>query len=147
MESAMKVRNRIAASAVVVACLVGASAARADHRPVIALPGNPQVPVVINGVVATGAYVSGDWGLSAPGQVVPQIYGPVVLPYDPRVPGYYPSMGQRPRYGRQEVVIRRPARPGPSFHREWSADSGAGPVTEYPPFDPPPVILAPRGRR
>jgi len=147
LESVMKVRSRVAASAVLFGCLVGAGGgARADHQPVIALPGNWQVPVVIDGALATGAYVSGDWGLYAPGRVTPEIYGPIVLPAELYVPGYYPSMGRRPRYGRQEVIIRRPARPGPSFHREWSSDSGYGPATEYPPFDPPPVILAPRGR-
>src|SRR5262245_23735779 len=143
----MKVRTKLAASAVLLGCLMGAGgAAWADHRPVIAVPGNPQVPVVIDGTLATGAYVSGDWGLSRPGAVVPQVFGPVVLPREYYVPGYFPSMGRRPRYGRQEVIIRRPPRPGPSFHREWTGDSGYGPVTEYPPFAPPPVTLEPRGR-
>jgi len=148
LENVMKVRTRLAASAVLLGCLVGAGtgAARADHQPVIALPGNWQVPVVIDGVPATGAYVTGDWGLYAPGQVTPEVFGPVVLPAEPYVPGYYPSMGRRPRYGRKEVIIRRPPRPGPSFHRQWTSDPGSGPVTEYPPFDPPSVTLEPRGR-
>ena len=39
-------------------------------------------------------------------------------------------------------------RPNTNFHREWSAGSDTTqPVTEYPPFNPPPVILAPRERR
>ena len=33
-----------------------------------------------------------------------------------------------------------------NFHRDWSESSPnfSAPVTEYPPYDPPPVILAPR---
>ena len=93
-----------------------------------------------------GAYVTGDWGLYRPGAVTPQVYGPILLPREYYVPGYFPSMGRRPRYGRREITIRRPPRPGPSYHREWISDSGFGPVTEYPPFDPPSVTLEPRGR-
>ena len=62
----------VAAAGVLMGCF-GLHAARADHQPVIALPGNPQVPVVIDGVPATGALVSGDWGLYAPGRVVPEV--------------------------------------------------------------------------
>ena len=80
------------------------SLARADHQPVIALPGNAQVPVVIDGMPATGAWVNGDWGLYAPGSVTPEVlppvlWGPVLAPYYPD-PGYFPRTGRRPRYGR-----------------------------------------------
>ena len=47
----------------VVAGLGGAGTVRADHAPAIAIPGNPDVPVIINGQNATGATVVGDWGL------------------------------------------------------------------------------------
>jgi hypothetical protein len=130
-----------------IACLVAASAAWADHEPVIALPGNPEVPVIIDGMPATGAIVTGDWGLYAPGRVAPEIIGPALLQPQRGTGYYYPRTGRPPRYGRQEVVTpRHHPRPAESFHREWSVESGHGPVTEYPPFDPPPVILAPDRR-
>jgi len=150
LENVMEARNLVASSAVGVlfGCLLGMGAARADHQPVIAVPGNWQVPVVINGEDATMAVVEGDWGLYAPGRVAPTIIGPVLVPLWPNERGYFPKTGRRPRYGRQEVVAPRYLPPAaPSFYREWSAQPGRGPVTEYPPFDPPPVIMAPRVRR
>ena len=101
----MPVRNHIAAFAAVLGCLM-AGPARADHRPVIAVPGNPQVPVIIDGIDASYAVVSGNWGLYAPGAVVPEIYGPVVLVPVPGDRGYFPATGRRPRYGRQEIMRR-----------------------------------------
>jgi hypothetical protein len=140
----MPVRNHIAASAAVLACLM-AAAARADHQPVIAVPGNPYMPVIINGTDASFAVVSGDWGLYAPGRVTPEIYyAPVVIPV-PGDRGYFPATGQRPRYGRQEIITpRRVLPPAPSFYREWSTGSGAGRVTEYPPYDMPEVSVEQR---
>ena len=89
--------------------------------------------------------VEGDWGLYAPGRVAPTIIGPVLVPLWSNERGYFPKTGRRPRYGRQEVVAPRTLPPeAPSFYREWSAQPGRGPVTEYPPFDPPLVIVAPR---
>jgi len=127
-----------------IACLVGAHAARADHRPVIAIPGNWQVPVIVDGVPASGALITGDWGLYAPDRVVPEIIGPTFAPIS-HDRGYFPRTGKRPRYGRQEVFVpRRLPPPAPTYHRSWSAESGRGPVTEYPSFDPPPIIMAPR---
>jgi len=137
-----------ACAAAMIAWLAGAEGARADNQPVIAVPGNWQVPVVINGMPATGALVVGDWGLYAPGRVVPEIYAPVLLPPIEPDRAYFPTAGRRPRYGRQEVFVRRHFYPqAPSFHRAWSTESGRGPVTEYPPFEPPPVIMGPRGRQ
>ena len=62
--------------------------------------------------------------------------------------GYYPATGRVPRVGRYEIESRK-IRPRPaSFRRDWSIESEFRvPVTEYPPFDPPPVIVAPRERR
>jgi hypothetical protein len=137
---------------VLAGCLLGATAGQADHRPVIAVPGNSQVPVIVDGVDATYAVVVGEWGLHAPGRIAPKIIPPVVEAYPgyaPVDPGYYPATGRRPRYGRQEVEQigdRPPPRPAQSFHRRWSAESGAGPVTEYPPFEAPPVVVSPRRR-
>jgi hypothetical protein len=126
------------------ASFAGAQAARADHQPVIAIPGNWQVPVIVDGVPAGGALITGDWGLYAPGRVVPEIIGPAFVPLSYER-GYYPGTGKRPRYGRQEVFVpRRLLPPAPSYYRAWSTESGRAPVTEYPPFDPPPVIMAPR---
>ena len=45
----------------------GHPAAHADSAPVIAVPGHLGVPVIIDGIDATGAEVFGDWGLSRPG--------------------------------------------------------------------------------
>ena len=156
----MNLRNRAAASTfgVLIGCLVGAHSARADHQPVIALASNAQVPVAINGVDATGALVTGDWGLYAPGRVTPEVYAPVFAPagliYGPDPRGYFPKTGRRPRYGRQEVFgPRHVVPPAPSFYREWSSESGNSSVSEYPPypaFDPPervpPRRPAPRRR-
>jgi hypothetical protein len=128
----------------------GATPLRAQTGPVIVVSGKAGVPVIINGVIADGAVVYGDWGLARPGHREILIEGPVayVTPWDSR--GYYPATGRRPRYGRQEIeppAKRRP-RANASFHRDWSIESEfRRPVTEYPPFDPPPIVMAPRERR
>jgi hypothetical protein len=142
----MSIRNHSAASAALLICLMAAPA-RADHRPVIAVPGNPQVPVVVDGIDASFAVVTGEWGLYAPGRVAPEIYyAPIVIPAPAR--GYYPATGGRPRYGREEVIGPRRVLPeAPSFYREWTVGPGPGPVTEYPPFDPPEITVEPRVRR
>lgn len=136
----MQSRHSAARSAaVLIAWLAGIGLARADHRPVIAVPGNWQVPVIIDGIPATGAVVNGDWGLHAPGRIAPQIFGPAVAPPN-GARSYYPHAGSRPRYGRHEVSVpRRELPPAPTFYREWSTQSGNGTVTEYPPFDSPPI--------
>ena len=134
-----------ACTACVVAALAATSAA-ADHRPVIAVPGRADVPVVINGMPATGALVTGDWGLYAPGRVVPQVYDPAFVPVDQGTGYYYPRTGRPPRHGRQEVVTPHAPRPAQSFHREWSSESDPVPATRYPPYYPPPIIMAPDDR-
>jgi hypothetical protein len=148
----MMVRTRVLALIVgSVGFLAASAAARADHQPVIAWPGNPQVPVIIDGVPATGALVTGDWGLYAPGRVTPQIYMPAFAPYDPELlpPArhYFPKTGRRPAYGRKEVEgPRYLPPPAPTFYREWSTSSDREPATQYPPYEPPPVIMAPDRR-
>jgi len=135
--------------AVLCAALAVAAPARAQTGPVIVVPGKPGVPVIINGVVADGAIVYGDWGLAKPNNAGLTIIDPAgyAASYDSR--GYYPATGRAPRYGRLEGEPQGRRRPANTdFHREWSAGSNPGvPVTEYPPFNPPPVILAPRDRR
>lgn len=122
--------------------------ARAQTGPVIAIPGKFGVPVIMNGVIVDGAVIWGDWGLARPthGVVVDGLVEFAPPPGETRA--YYPKSGRAPRVGRQEVqpTSRRPT--NTSFQRDWSTQSDfSRPVTEYPPYDPPPVILAPRGRR
>ena len=122
--------------------------ARAQTGPVIAIPGKPGVPVIINGAIVDGAVIWGDWGLARPGQGELVIEGPVgfAAPWDQR--GYYPWTGRAPRLGRYEIEPKGHRPPPTSFRRDWSAQSDfRAPVTEYPPLDPPPVIMAPRERR
>ena len=127
--------------------LIAASARAGDRQPVIAVPGKPGVPVIINGVEATGAVVYGDWGLYRPGGIV-VIDGGAWQAEPDWPPHYFPATGRTPAYGRKEVDAG-PARPGgaPAYHKSWSVESQPGPVTVYPPFAPPPVIVAPPGRR
>ena len=131
------------------AVLASALPARAQTGPVIAIPGKAGVPVTINGVIVDGAVIYGDWGLARPGHGELVIEGPVGLaaPWDSR--GYYPWTGGAPRFGSHEIDPRKSARPRPtSFRRDWSAESEfRAPITEYPPFNPPPVMMAPRERR
>jgi hypothetical protein len=128
------------------AAVAGAPRAHAQTGPVIAIPGKPGVPVIINGVIVDGAVIYGDWGLARPGHGQIVIEGPVAYTanYDSR--GYYPATGRQPRVGRLEIVPKvQRVRASTDFHREWSAGSDRRkPVTEYPPIDPPPVIVAPR---
>jgi hypothetical protein len=128
--------------------LHGAAPAVADSMgPVIVVPGRPGVPVIINGVDATGAVVYGDWGLARPGHGRIVIEGPVVYAAPPVAGAYYPATGHAPRYGRDEVEPPPHPRPPTAFRRSWSAESDmTRPVTEYPPFNPPPVIMAPQQR-
>jgi hypothetical protein len=127
---------------VALSLLAVAMPAHADHQPVIVLRGNAQVPVIINGVDASGGLVYGDWGLYAPGRTPPQIVGPVGVPIDPYVGPYYPRTGRTPAYGRQEILVpSRPLPPAPTYHREWSAGSRPGPVTTYPSYRMPEVMI------
>ena len=124
-----------------------AAPARAQTGPVIVIPGKAGVPVTVNGVIVDGAVIYGDWGLARPGHGELLIEGPVAFsaPFDSR--GSYPATGHMPRLGRQEIEPKG-HRPRPTSFRDWSIESNfKQPVTEYPPFDPPPVIMAPRERR
>lgn len=124
-----------------------AGAAHAQTGPVIVMPGKPGVPVTINGVVVDGAVVYGDWGLARPGHGQIIIEGPVGFVTNDDSRSYFPSAGRQPRVGRLEIEPAPRRRPNPNYHRDWSIESEfRSPVTEYPPFNPPPVILAPRER-
>jgi hypothetical protein len=126
------------------------------RTPVFVIPGRPDVPVIMNGLDASWSVIEGDYGLDRPIGMVPTvIYRPyaVVAPYyvpGPYAPGrrvyrprYFPSTGERPGYGRLEV-IPPPDRPLPppaeSFIQGWSSQSAPGPVTIYPPVAAPPII-------
>jgi hypothetical protein len=133
---------------VLCAAFAGADATRAQTGPVIPLSGKPGVPVTIDGIVVDGAIVYGDWGLARPGHGQIIIEGPVGFTENWDSRGYFPATGRRPRVGRLEMVPPPHARPNTTFYRDWSTGSDRSrPVTEYPPFDPPPVILAPRRER
>jgi hypothetical protein len=126
-------------------CLAGE--AYADNQPVVVVPGRLGVPVFINGVDATGAVVYGDWGLFRPGGAVViegGIWPPGVLAPLPEPPHYFPATGRTPAYGRKEIDPG-PHRRGlaPEYHKSWQIESQPGPVTEYPPFAPPAVVVAP----
>jgi hypothetical protein len=138
-------RCRIGFFSVLSTALIGVSAACAQTGPVVVIPGKAGVPVTINGVIVDGAVVYGDWGLARPGHGEILIEGPVGYTENFDQRGYFPATGHRPRMGRLEVEPAPRRRPNTNYHREWSAESDfRKPVTQYPPFDPPPVIVAPR---
>lgn len=138
-----------ATMAILAGCALGVTPAQADHASVLVVPGKPGVPVIINGYDASWGIVEGDWGLHRPGWVSPTVTYPyrVIFPYGAQR-GYFPATGMRPRVGRYEIVPpqnRLLPEPAESFHRFWSSESGLiNPVIEYPAYNPPPVILAPK---
>lgn len=126
----------------VVSC---AAPAVAQYEPVIVVPGKPGVPVMLNGVDASWAVVEGDWGLARPHAAPSAIYGPLLVPMPSYRDTYFPATGRAPGYGRYEIdpAANRPPVPAQTYHRSWTSASDPGPVTEYAPFAPPPVIVAP----
>ncbi len=130
-------------------CIFCVAPARADHQPALVVPGNPKVPVVLDGYDVSGAVIEGDWGLYRPGQVTPTVF----YPFPPAADhwhsrSYFPATGKRPRLGRVEVIPpanRRLPPPAESYHRYWSSPAAPpATITEYPDFVPPPIILAPK---
>jgi hypothetical protein len=121
-------------------------AAHADSEPVIAIPGHLGVPVIINGIDATGAEVYGDWGLSRPGHGALMIEGGTPTPLGRGPVHYFPTSATVPDQRRGEAVPppargTPPAHPAVStdFHRSWSAGSHLIPM----PDRASPVIVAP----
>lgn len=144
----MRVRSRLIIAALGVAALASASSVCAQTGPGIVVSGRAGVPVMINGVIADGAVVYGDWGLARPGQGELIIEGLVTpaIPLDSR--GYFPGSGRMPRVGRLEAPMPRRTTPAATYYREWSAGSDMrAPATQYPPYNPPEVIMAPPERR
>lgn len=127
--------------------LLCSSPSYADHVPSIVVPSAPGVPIVVYGQDISWAVVEGDWGLYRPGHGERTVtYGAPVLLGPPRG-AYYPSTGRRPRLGRREAEPAAARRgPGPSYYRNWSAQSAPGPATIYPPYEPPSVTIE-RGLR
>jgi len=127
---------------------VTTSAALAQRGPEIVVPGKPGVPVIIDGVDASWGIIEGDFGLDRPNEAAPVvIYQPYLISFPFAVRGYYPADGRRPGYGRLEIVPprdRTPPRPGPRYFRDWTSESDPGPVTQYPNYPTPPVIVAPQ---
>jgi hypothetical protein len=124
----------------------------AQREPEIVIPGKLGVPVFINGVDASWGVVEGEFGLDRPGAMAPTvIYRPLAVSAPYFVPGYFPRTGRRPGYGRLEILPpanRKLPPPAPSYSRSWSSESEPGLVTEYPPYNSPPVVITPKfGRR
>ncbi len=120
-------------------------AASANDGFSVVIPARPGVPIVINGVDASYAVVESDWGLAKNIHRQPTIYGGRRIGLEPRVGHYYPSAGVKPGYGRleREPPPNRKLPPrAESYNRSWSMQSA--PPAAAVPFDPPPVIIAPR---
>lgn len=114
----------------------------------VVIPARPGIPVIINGVDASYAVVEGEYGLGKGVNNLPTVYGGRSISYAPNVGHYYPSLGQKPGYGRLEIeppANRKLPLPAPEYHESWSAHSAPLPATQPPdvPSYPPPVILAP----
>ena len=132
--------------------VVSASPALAQREPEIVIPGKPGIPVIINGIDASWGVVEGEFGLDRPDEVAPTvIYRPIVISVPAAVPSYHPRDNNRPGYGRLEIeppADRALPPPAPSFFHSWTSQSAPGPVTQYPPFPPPNIVVSPRfGRR
>jgi hypothetical protein len=129
--------------------ICASSAARADSAPVIAIPGHLGVPVIINGIDATGAEVYGDWGLSRPGHGYVLIEGGTPTPLLPPPLRYFPTSSTVSDSGARQTKATPspsrgtapPARPAAStdFHQSWSAGSNPAPMAD----GAPPVIVVP----
>ncbi|HET7887796.1 MAG TPA: hypothetical protein VFL62_16350 [Bradyrhizobium sp.] len=133
---------------VTLAILIGTAglACAESNGPVIAIPGRPGVPVIINGVDASYAVVEGDWGLDKGVHRQPTVYGGRPIEPMPPVGHYYPTAGNLPGYGRLEIEGADKPKPAPSFHQSWSAGSRQAdplPSLNQVPSNPPPVIVAP----
>jgi hypothetical protein len=126
---------------------VSVSPTLAQRAPVIVIPGKAGVPVMINGIDASWGVVEGEFGLDRPGAMTPVVtYAPLVVAVPYTVPGYFPQSGRKPGYGRLEVIPPPgpPPPAAPSYFRSWTSESAPGPVTDYPAYPVPPIIVEPR---
>lgn len=118
---------------------------RADHGPVIVVPGRPNIPVPINGFNAAWGVAESDWGLYRPGAapgvtIYPSPYVPPLQPEKPvrytPASRYFPTMGTKPFVGRLEIEPgpNRPMpKPAEAYSRSWSVESPNVPPTQYAP--------------
>jgi hypothetical protein len=130
----------------------GCAALAGDSEPAIVIPSRPGVPVIINGRDVSYAVLEGDWGLGKGVHVQPTAYPTNWRPIlKPPAAHYYPHTGQAPGYGRLEIDT--PAQNLPqaeSYYRSYTMESQPTlptPPSAAVPFDPPPIILAPRDHR
>ena len=131
---------------------VAPSAALAQQGPVIVIPGRPDVPIFENGVNVTWSVVEGEFGLDRPGQVTPTVIyrlpPPVITTYLGAAayePGYFPSDGRKPGYGRLEInppPNRRLPPPAQSYRRSWSSESAPTPA-DLPNPNQTPMVISP----
>ncbi len=116
---------------------LGASPALAQTGPVIVIPGRPDVPIIENGVDVSWAVVESELGLARPGVLTPTVIyrppPPVFVPYARASyqPGFFPSSGKTPGYGRLEQEPspdQPPPKPAQSYRRSWSSHSADTPA-------------------
>ncbi|MBV9561196.1 MAG: hypothetical protein JOY90_12180 [Bradyrhizobium sp.] len=117
----------------------------------LVIPGRPGVPIMMNGVDVSYAVIEGDFGLGKSVHNPPRVFGGHLVDPEPLVGHYYPSVGLKPGYGRAEIEAPADRKPkgAESFHQSWSAQSPSLPAPSARmdvPLDPPPVMMAPRGR-
>lgn len=121
---------------------------RAGHLPAVVVSGQPDVPVLIDGVDARGRVVYGDRDLYRPGHGRKRLLRSGSGPAWPGLSGgYFPRTGHKPAVGRYEIEPppgRELPPPAESYSRSWSTGSDPSRGSEYPPYDPPPVTLMPR---
>src|SRR6266704_2378201 len=104
----------------------GVAAVASDTEAVVVVPSRPGVPIIINGREVSYAMLEGDWGLAKG------------VHYQPTI---YPSNWQPIETPPQRLPQAE------SYYRSWSAESQptpASPPNVAVPFDPPPIIVAPR---
>jgi hypothetical protein len=136
---------------------VAPALADSDSGTVVAIPGRPDVPVIVNpyGFDASYAIIEGDFGLNKPAQNNTQII--VGSPLSPLVPArrfYFPHADSAPAYGRFEAPPAggRVTQTPQSYNRSWGAASDPLPASTDPAY---PMTISPfvgpwgpgRGRR
>jgi hypothetical protein len=118
--------------------VVATSPALAQTGPVIVVPSRPDIPIYENGIDISWTIVESELGLARPGVLTPTVVyrfpPPVIVPYaraSYAPPGYFPSTGKPPGYGRLEEVPG-PDRPLPppaqSYRKSWSSSSAPLPA-------------------
>jgi hypothetical protein len=138
--------------AALVACLFDCQPALAQREPVIVVPGRAGYQVMMWGQDVSGAVIEGEFGLDRPSHVGVNVIPvrPLYLRYaiNPTAPAaYYPATGNKPAYGRLEVVPsphRQLPPPAATYLRSWSSESPHLPASADPPLYPPPIIVAPQ---